>query len=69
MEVGVWGVQGEEPHRKKLQQLLEIERKGSKEKVERVEREASRRRKSPEVNNEASKRNLDEGWNREDRYA
>jgi len=52
-----------EPRRKKLQQLLEVERAGSEEEIKGAKEGDSRRGESIEANYEASKRNIDEGWN------
>ena len=59
-------MQGGEPCHKRLQQLLEMERTRSKEEVERVKGETSRRGKSGEAHNETSERSLDEDRNGED---
>jgi len=62
-------MQEEKPCRKELRQLLEVEGAGGEKKVEEVEEKANRRRKSIEAYDAISERNLDEDWNKEDKYA
>jgi len=45
-----------------------MERVRGKEEAERIEGETSRREKSVEVHNKASKRNLDDNWNGKGRH-